>query len=109
MVIGMVFLCLHCLHCLPGYGSGAAGLLARVGIDGIVALCGLLVGGVVLMDGLGGNAAHMGWFVDVIHWVACHDGVWVDMSLDWVVRYADYPVGFIMESPLADAVVRIGS
>ena len=77
MVMGMVFLCLHCLHCLPGYWSGAAGLLARVGIDGIVALCGLLVGGVVLMDGLGG--------------------------------YADYPVGFIMESPLADAVVRIGS
>ena len=49
-----------------------------------MALRGLLVGGVVLMD-----------------------GVWVDMSLDWVVRYADYPVGFIMESPLADVVVRI--
>ena len=33
------------------------------------------------MDGLGGNAAHMGWFVDVVHWVACHDGVWVDMLI----------------------------
>ena len=42
------------------YGSGAAGLLARVGIDGIVALCGLLVGGVVLMDGLGGYVVGLG-------------------------------------------------
>ena len=31
---------------------------------GIVVWCGLLVGGVVLMDGLCGNAAHMGWFVN---------------------------------------------
>ena len=103
------------------YGSGAAGLLARVGIDGIVALYGLTgyrvalrcglsyADGLSLMDDLGDSAAHMDWFVDVIRWVAGHDDVRVDMSLDWVVRYADYPVEFIMESPLADAVVRIGS
>ena len=37
------------------------------------------------------------------------DGLGGYVSLDWVVRYADYPVGFIMKSPLVDAVVRIGS
>jgi hypothetical protein len=101
------------------YGAGAAGLLARVGIDRVVALRGLLVGGAVLrcglsyadglslMDDLCDSAAHMDWFVDAIHWVAGHDDVWVNMSLDWVLRYADYPVGFVMESPLVDEVVRI--
>ena len=58
------------------YGSGAAGLLARVGIDRIVALHGLLSGEVVprcglsyeeglsLIDCLGDSAAHMDWFVN---------------------------------------------
>lgn len=101
------------------YGSRAAGLLARVGIDRFVALYGLTgyrlalrcglsyADGLSLMDDLGDSAAHMDWFVDVVRWVAGHDDVWVNMSLDWVLRYADYPVGFVMESPMVDEVAHI--
>lgn len=78
MVMGAVFpLSALFAELWEHYWSGAARLLARVGIDGMVALRGLALrlglsyaDGLSLMDYLGDNAAHMDWFVDVVRWVA---------------------------------------
>lgn len=49
--------------------------------------------GLSYVDGLNGNAVDMDWFVDMVRWVAGHDDVRVNITLDlswsprWLMRW----------------------